>query len=177
MNTINRFYKYLTPIFIIICFVFFYYCWYINTPLTTVILVRHADRTGTVDQLNADGLSRAQELSRILDELDISAIYVSTANRTQQTANPIAAQLSIPVEIYNAGNLNALVDDITSNHKGEIILIVGHSNTVGPTMGLLGVTPTPPDIPHDEFDHLYIVTRDAHSIPRMLKMEYGADTP
>ena len=151
-------------------------CFYLKYPVTTVILVRHADRTGTIDQLNTDGIIRAQELARILDEANISAIYASTANRTQQTADPLATQIGINATIYDTSDLAALADDIKTNHKGEVILVVGHSNTVPQTINLLGITPALPDIPYTEFDNLYIVTLTKKSNPRLLKIEYGADT-
>lgn len=172
-----RFNRYLVPILIIVCFCLYLFCWYLKSPVTTVILVRHADRTGSVDQLNTNGFARAQELSRVLYEANISAIYTSTFNRTQQTANPIATALGISVDIYDAGNIADLVEDITTNHKGEVILVVGHSNTVPETIGLLGISPVPPEIPHSEYNHMYLVTKNNKSIPRMIKMEYGNDTP
>ena len=172
-----RYLRYLIPALVIICICCFVFCYYFKTPVTTVILVRHADRTGSIDQLNADGIARAQELARVLDVAGITNIYASTYNRTQQTASPLATQLGITVVTYDAGNLPDLVNDIKSNHKGEVTLVVGHSNTVLPTIGLLGITPVPPDIPEYEFDHLYIVTFGKQVTTRMIKMEYGADTP
>lgn len=176
MKEINRYIKYLFPVIIIVC-CYYIFCCYIKSPITTVILVRHADRNAGIDSLNANGQIRAQELARILDETNITAIYVSTANRTQETAQPIAAQLGIAVSIYDTSNLQNLVDDIKNNHNGEVVLVVGHGNTVPATIGLLDISPVPPNIPGSEFDHMYMVTFNSKSIPKMLKMEYGADTP
>ncbi len=177
MKKINGYVKYLIPVLIIICICCYLFCCYFKSTVTTVILVRHADRTSNVDVLNQAGTARAEGLARILDETNISVIYTSTANRTQQTAIPLATQLGISIATYNTGNLSSLASEIKSSHKGKIILVVGHSNTVPQTINLLGVLPTLSDIPHDEYDNLYIVTLAKNSIPKLLKMEYGADTP
>ena len=140
-------------------------------------MVRHAERTGSTDQLNSQGLIRAQELSRILDESNISAIFASTANRTQQTAATLSTQIGVSTSIYNALDLPSLVNEIKSIHKGQVVLVVGHSNTVPQTINLLGITPTLSDIPHNEYDNLYIVTICNNCDPRLIHMEYGNDTP
>ena len=177
MKTLSRYYPHIITILIIICIYLFYYCWYVESPVTQIFLVRHADRTGSIDSLNTNGFDRANELVRVLDEANIEAIYASTANRTQQTAEPLATQLGIGIEVYDPFNLAALAEDITANHKGEVILVVGHSNTVPETIGFIGVSPVPPEIPHNEYDHVYLVTLGDHAITKLIKMEYSADMP
>lgn len=167
---------YAFPIILIcgLCYYFFCYLWV--SPLTTVILVRHGDRTG--EELNDLGLARAQELKRVLSTSNITTIYASTVNRTQQTAQPLATQLGLQLHIYNPNNLQAeLVDDIKLHHRGEVILVVGHSDTVSPTIGLLGVSPAPPLIPGNEFDNLYVVTFGRKVVSKLVQMKYGAPTP
>jgi 2,3-bisphosphoglycerate-dependent phosphoglycerate mutase len=177
MEKINIYAKYLIPILVIGWISCYYLCCYLKSPVTTVILVRHADRAGSLDELNAAGVVRAQELERVLGEAKVSVIYTSTANRTKQTANPLATQLAISTATYDTNNLPALVNEIKSTHKGKVVLIVGHSNTVPQTINLMGVTPALTDIPSGEFDNLYIVTLSNRNITRLVKMKYGAHTP
>ena len=156
MEKFIKFRWYVFPVILIcgICSYFWYYFWL--TPLTTVILVRHADKTG--EELNTLGLARAQELKRVLSESNITTIYASNVNRTQQTALPLATLLGLNLHIYNPNNLQTeLVDDIRLNHRGEVVLVVGHSNTISPTIGMLGISSPPPNIPDTEFDNLYVV--------------------
>lgn len=176
MKRLAYFYPYIITILIFCCIFLYVFCIYTFSPVTSVILVRHADRAGTADSLNALGDIRAQELDRVLHEAGISAIYASEFNRTQATAHDLASSLGITLEIYDPNNISALVDAIMANNKGEVILVVGHSNTVPETIGLLGISPQPPDIDHDEYDHMYHLTLSDHTLPRLIKMEYGADT-
>ena len=49
-------------------------------------------------------------------------------------------------------------------HKGKIILVVGHSNTLPALIGNMGASKKVPPIAEDEYDNIYIV-----SIPRFGK--------
>lgn len=168
---INRWY-YIGPIIILCCLLL--YCWFIYSSPQTIFLVRHADKQGNLDDLSAAGEARAQELSRILDEANIVAIYASQLNRTQETAAPLATALGLSVTLYNTNNLPALANQIKSNHGGKNVLVVGHSNTVPITIGQLGISPQPPNIPDSEYDHLYILTRHSKIINKLIKLRYGA---
>ncbi len=133
-----------------------WYVWY--SPVATVILVRHAERLNASDttSISEEGISRAQSLAQVGRSARISRIYVSDKLRTLQTAAPIASLLGIaPIEI-RANAIKSYVDSVKA-HRGEQILIVGHSDTVPLIMAKLGVV-NPPTIASDEFDNLFIVT-------------------
>jgi broad specificity phosphatase PhoE len=169
--------KYIIPALILGFVCYYFFSCYLKAPVTTIILIRHADRNPNEDQLNALGFVRAQELARILDEANISVIYATSAIRAQKTVSPLAAVLGIEILPYNPDNIQAMVNEINSHHRGKVILIVGHSNTVPATIGLLGVPASPITIPENEFDNMFIVTLCNRCKPRMIRMEYGTDTP
>ena len=148
-----------------------------SCAMTSIHLVRHADRLGGLDSLSVAGELRAEELKRVLDDADIDVIYASTFRRTQRTAEPLANALGIPVTIYNAGQIDDLVSEIKANHVGKNVLIVGHSNTVPQTINEFGVNPIFPNIPEDVFDRFYQVVLCGSSTPRFIEMKYGAQTP
>jgi broad specificity phosphatase PhoE len=150
--------------------------WWCTWPvsLTTVILVRHGDRTG--ENLNELGIQRAQTLARVLGESNVQVIYASSIPRTQETARPLANQLGLTINIYDPNNLAALASEIKSQHRGKTILVVGHSDTVSPTIELLGHTPGPGLIPGAEFDNMYLLTYNRKSRSKLIKMKYGAAT-
>jgi len=62
-------------------------------PVTTVILVRHAEKI--IDPNNPDvdlspaGQRRAQEIVRMFGDAGINAIYATQYKRTQQTVKPL----------------------------------------------------------------------------------------
>src|SRR3989454_12655624 len=69
-------------------------------PVTTVILIRHAEKV--IDPNNNDpdlspaGQTRAQELVRMFGDAGINAIYATQYKRTQQTVKPLADKLGLP---------------------------------------------------------------------------------
>ena len=146
-----------------------------TTQPTTVILVRHADKAdgnGDVD-LSAEGRARAEELARVLADAAVTAVYVSDAKRTRQTAAPISKALNVnPIEMPAAADV---ATDIRDNHRGDTVLVVGHSNTVPDLIARLGVTDPPGVIPPKQYDDLFVVTvtEDAATV---LRLRYGVPT-
>lgn len=133
-----------------------WYFWY--SPVTTIVLVRHAERLNESDttSISEQGIQRANNLAHMLGAMGVNRIYVSQKHRTRQTAQPTATGLSItPIEIP-ANEIRRYVDSVKS-HRGERILIVGHSDTVPHIIGKLGIN-NPPQIPSQDFDNLFIVT-------------------
>lgn len=154
--------------------VFWYFCW--GAP-TTVLLVRHADRQGAADALSPVGLTRAQDLARVLEKSGISAIYTSEASRTQDTAAPAAAALGVAPVAIPAAYVAGLVTDIRTNHAGQKVLVVGHSNTVPQIIAGFGGPAVA--IGDSEYDNLYVLVqcRCRWTGFGLTNLQYGAASP
>lgn len=147
-----------------------YFCWF--APVTTVILLRHAERLNSTDttSLSPEGFQRASMLAHVVGGAGIGKIFVSDKVRTAQTAAPTAAALGItPIQIPVA-QTDRLVDSINA-HRGKVILIVGHSDTVPAVIERLGISLPPPIVPN-EFDHLFIVTL-SRCKSTLMRLKYG----
>ena len=146
-------------------------------PVTTVILIRHAEKI--IDPNNADpdlspaGQARAQELVRMFGDAGINAIYATQYKRTQQTVKPLADKLGLPVGQINSKSTAELVSQIRSQHPGQIVFIAGHNSTVPEIIAALGGA-TFPTIPESEYDNLYVVTMYRTGKAKVLKMRYGS---
>jgi phosphohistidine phosphatase SixA len=146
-------------------------------PVTTVIMIRHAEKV--IDPNNPDvdlspaGQARAQELVRMFGDAGINAIYATQYKRTQQTVKPLADRLGLPINQVNSKNTAALVAQIHAQHAGQVIFISGHNNTVPEIIAALG-GPTYPTIPETEYDNLYIVTVYRTGKAKIVKLKYGA---
>jgi broad specificity phosphatase PhoE len=117
-------------------------------------------------------------LVHVAEKAAVTAIYHSEANRTQQTAQPLADALSLtPIQIPGS-NVQALVDDIFANHRGETVLVVGHSDSVPDIIAALG-GPTLSDISPNEYDNLFVMTVCSCSWqqPNVTNLQYGATSP
>src|SRR5438132_4516205 len=146
-------------------------------PVTTVILIRHAEKI--IDPNNPDvdlspaGQTRAQELARMFGDTGISAIYATQYKRTQQTVKPLADKLGLPVTVVNAKSTADLLVQIRANHSGQTVFIAGHNDTVPEIITALG-GPQYPIIPESEYDNLYIVTVYRTGKAKVVKMKYGS---
>jgi 2,3-bisphosphoglycerate-dependent phosphoglycerate mutase len=149
-------------------------------PITTVILVRHAEKiidpNNTDPDLSPAGQARAQELVRMFGDAGINAIYATQYKRTQETVKPLGDRLGLTVNQVNSKNTTDLVARIHAQHAGQVIFIAGHNNTVPEIIAALG-GPTFPVIPETEFDNLYIVTVYRTGKARVLKLKYGSALP
>ena len=149
-------------------------------PVTTLILIRHAEKNIEPNNPDPDlspaGQARAQELVRMFSDSGINAIYATQFKRTQETVKPLADRLGLPVNQVNSKNTADLVAQIRAQHSGQTIFIAGHNNTVPEIVAALG-GPIFPVIPETEFDNLYIVTVYRTGKAKMVKLRYGTASP
>lgn len=162
--------------FVLVCMVIIVVIgwWWCFRPVTTVLLVRHAEKAAqtTDPPLSADGHARAQTLVHVAGDADVTAIYATQYLRTQQTVQPLATHLGLPVNQVNANAVEGLVGQVLSDHAGEVVLIAGHSNTVPAIIEEFGGDPIPP-IAENEFDNLFIVTVYRFGKARVVHLNYG----
>lgn len=127
--------------------------------LVTALVVRHAEKSAFPPHdplLTAAGQARSKALVHVAGEFDVTAIYSSPYIRNLQTASPLATHLGLPVTKVDADNVEALVEKVLSDHTGEVVLIVGHSNTVPAIIEEFGGNPIPL-ITKNDYDDLFIV--------------------
>jgi len=146
-------------------------------PVTTVILIRHAEKI--IDPNNPDvdlspaGQARAQELARMFGDAGINAIYATQYKRTQETVKPLSDKIGVPVTVMNSKGTADLLAQIRAQHSGQTVFIAGHNNSVPEIIAALG-GPKYPIIPESEYDNLYIVTVYRTGQAKVVKMKYGA---
>jgi broad specificity phosphatase PhoE len=150
------------------------------SQLTTVILVRHAEKVTDPaikdPALTPAGEERAQTLARMLAGNDIAAIYTTPYIRTRSTVAPLAAAKKLTAIEIAAGASYAhdMAAKLREQHGGTVV-VVGHSNTTPDVIKALGIE-NPPAIPESEFDNLFIVTIGDNVIPSMVQLKYGASS-
>jgi len=155
--------------------------WFFESQATTtMIFVRHAERAGpSADDpgLTLAGQRRAAELARQLVDADvvagIDAIYSTPFRRTRETAKPVADALDLPVNIYDPSDNDAVLELILKNHKGKIILVVGHSNTLPTLIADLGASKKVPPIAETEYDNIYIVSIPWFGKTKTIRLRFG----
>ena len=182
---------------------------YWKSSTTVVLVVRHAERNDTATGCTASAacplptsgspanpplsvppagqIARADELSRVVEDTGIQAIYASCFCRTQQTVEPTANNLGLTTNFVSqhaadgSGDVTNLVSQITSNNTGQKILVAGHTSTVPMIIEQLGGGTIDP-ITDSEFDNLYVVTISRGwwlgygKRVRVVRLKYGVAT-
>ncbi|MCM3870629.1 MAG: histidine phosphatase family protein [Pyrinomonadaceae bacterium] len=156
------------------------WCFLGDHPVTTVILVRHAEKNIEPDNpnpaLSPAGLERAQTLVHMLGGSGVSAVYATQYTRTQSTVAPLAERLGLKVNQVDSKNVDELVRQIKTNNAGGIVFAAGHNNSVPAIIAALGGG-TFPIIPETEYDNMFIVTVQRFRKTRVLKLKYGTPSP
>jgi broad specificity phosphatase PhoE len=155
--------------------------WFFESQATTtIIFVRHAEKAmAPADDpgLSEAGQRRVAELTRQLIDADvvagIDAVYATDYNRTQETARPIADALDLPINTYDARDTETVLATILKEHKGKIILVVGHSNTVPELIANLGASKKVPPIHESEYDNIYIISIPWFGKTKTIRLRFG----
>jgi len=145
--------------------------------VTTVILVRHAERPAGADPgLLPEGHARAESLAVALARTTVDAILHTQFVRTRETAQPLAAQKGLTPIVLNAAGPESVhaqeVVDRVNALRGKTVVYVGHSNTVPSIIRRLGIVPPPP-LAESEYSHLFIVTQKRGEPASLIRAKYG----
>jgi broad specificity phosphatase PhoE len=148
-------------------------------PVRTVILVRHAERAGGMSAdvgISEAGRCRAEALARMLADANVKRIYISEVPRTGQTAEPLASKLHIRPEVVPAKDIDGLVAKLRAGAPDEVVVVVGHSNTLPEIIKLLGGGSVPP-IGDSEYDRLFVATLTRPNQATVVTLHYAGCTP
>jgi broad specificity phosphatase PhoE len=146
---------------------------------TTVIVVRHAEKAAAPaadPPLTAAGVARAEALVGVVRDAGVSVIISTQFARTRATAAPAAALLRLAPEIVDARAPNheqLVAEGVLARHRGETVLVVGHSNTVPGIVAALGA-PRPAPICDAEYDNVYVVVVPPRGPATATHARYGA---
>ena len=133
-------------------------------PDTTLIILRHADRTG--EDLNETGLTRAQALVQALDGIPIDAIYSPGIQRNLDTAAPLAQARGLQIQRIPADNPAAR---LLAEGRGKTIVWVGNKGNLQSIWDAIAA-PEPPPLTYGD---LFIVTKARIGSPLVERRRHG----
>jgi broad specificity phosphatase PhoE len=135
-----------------------------------VFIVRHAEKTtggGNDPELSPAGHKRADALGRILQDSQITAIFVTEFKRTQETAAPTAKETHITPTIVPSADIAGLALKLRAMNANA--LVVGHGNTIPDLMKALGIA-MPINIPDADYTEIFVVSLS--DPPQLLRLHY-----
>ena len=129
-----------------------------DKDVTQIFFIRHAEKVkdGSDDpMLTKKGEARAENWAQIFKNINFDAIYSTETIRTLSTALPTAVESKLEITPYNAKDIDII--KLAEKHKGQIILIVGHSNTTPRLVNILIEEERYGEIEINNNSNLYIV--------------------
>jgi len=146
-----------------------------------VFVVRHAEKASDANEpsvpLSEAGAARAQRLAALLKDAGVSAIYSTDTVRTKKTAEPLAATAKREIQIYEPTgsdgkvSLKPLAERLRRKNTADVVLVVGHGNTIGPLLSELGCAESV-SIAGDEYDNLFVVVPRGQARSELLRLRY-----
>ncbi len=146
-----------------------------SNETTTFILVRHAEKVD--DNHNPDlseaGYERASLLARMMENISFDAVYSTPLIRTTETAREIADKNGLKIINYDHRNPDAVAAEWIEKHRGDYVLIAGHSNST-PTFAnaLLGREHFKLKFNESDYGNILIVTISADGERNLLHMRF-----
>jgi len=138
-----------------------------------IVVVRHAEKAdqSTDPVLSAEGTARAEALAKTLASMDVKAVYVTQYQRTALTAAPLMKASGLkPIQVHSDATPE-LVERMKKEHPNDVVLTVGHSNSVPRILKLLGATENI-QLGDNDYDNLFIVVPAASGPPTLLRLKY-----
>jgi len=151
---------------------------------STVILVRHAEKAALPANdpvLTSEGTQRALDLAATLAGARVTSVITTQLQRTQLTAKPVTdalgkAPIVVPVAAPVSAHIEAVAAAVRARPAGDVVLVVGHSNTIPAIVGALG-GPKLPDLCDPQYSAIFVLEFPANAPPRFIRANYGAADP
>jgi broad specificity phosphatase PhoE len=143
----------------------------------SVILVRHAElgeasgAEARAIPLSAAGQARAERLAKMLERAGVAAVYATDFLRTRATAEPTSRLLKREVSVRSQDDADAFVERLRKQHADQVVLVVGHTDTLPAIIKALGVAETV-KIDKDDFGNLFVVTPKGDTDAALLRLRY-----
>jgi probable phosphoglycerate mutase len=162
----------------ILCAVF---CPSLALAQRAVFVVRHAEKATEANEpsvpLSPAGVERARRLAAVLKDTGISSIYSTDTVRTRQTAEPLAKARNLEIRVYSTTGPDGKIDlaplarRLGSENAADVVLVVGHSNTIAPLLSLLGAKESV-EIGSGDYDNLFLLVPRQSGPPLLFRLHF-----
>jgi broad specificity phosphatase PhoE len=137
-------------------------CAYPALAQKAVLVVRHAEKISDADErLTEAGRARAERLAKMLKDAGVTAIYATDTERSRDTG----AGMRGPVDAQ------PFVATLRNEHAKDVVLVVGHTNTIPDLLKALGC-PGDFKIAPNEYDNLFVVVPRSGGPTTLMRLRY-----
>ncbi|MDR9416744.1 MAG: phosphoglycerate mutase family protein [Gracilimonas sp.] len=146
-----------------------------ETDLTTIILVRHAEKVdnSTDPDLSEVGYERVERFTSMFQNVPIDAIFSTDFKRTLETATPLAEMNNLEIQYCEYQNASLEVEKWIQEHNGDTILISGHSTTTPSVANaILGEEHFENNFEESDYGNILIITISSDGDEKLLHLRY-----
>jgi len=146
-----------------------------ETEITTFILLRHAEKVDNSSDpdLSIKGYERAERLASMLSKTEIAAIYSTNLTRTKETVRTVAENSDMDIQTYGVQTPVETVSEWIDKHRGEIVVVSGHSNTTPAfANALIGREHFSGSFDDSDYGNLLIITLSETGDSKLLHLRY-----
>jgi phosphohistidine phosphatase SixA len=133
-------------------------------PVTTVVIVRHAEKADDRDPdspLSEAGHARARALVPQLAAFAPQALVVSQRRRTAETLAPLAAHLKLTPLVRDNGKVPELAAELLRDFRGKTVVVGWHHGPHEPLARALGVKGDLPVWTATTYDRIWVIRVEA----------------
>lgn len=137
-----------------------------------VFVIRHAEQEltrGVDTELLPEGRERAADWATILRPSGLDIVVTTEIKRSQQTGAIIAEALEVPRVEFSRGGSSGIAEFLRENYPEDVILVVGHSETIPILLRSFGYQDTFP-ISRSAYGWLFIVTPLENGPPAVTRL-------
>ena len=144
---------------------------------TRVILVRHGEKVSEERDaaLSDTGKRRAAALAGELLDFSPGPLYATERRRTQETLEPLAQRSRLPIQVKPPADSKGTAMEILAKHRGKVVVVCGHSDTLGEIAAGLGFRGAFPAV--SGFDRIWVLDLSKGSGPPVLKESVQTFSP
>jgi hypothetical protein len=95
--------------------------------VTTIVLLRHADRNPLQENLTDEGRARVAALPKALADVPIDAIYTLQIKRNLDTAEPLARERNLPVKVVEE---STIAQRLVRENPGKTVVWIGNTDNL-----------------------------------------------
>jgi hypothetical protein len=136
---------------------------------TTVIMLRHAEKTQISKMLTDRGHKRARALINAVGERKVDAIYSPDFQRNIDTVRPLAEHHGLEIIRVKRSEIWDLPEQFIEQHPGETVVWVGNTFNLEKLYEKLGGEGEAPD----NYGDLFFLTIPDKGETRVIRSRYG----
>lgn len=146
----------------------------------TYYVLRHTERDAGVDEINEEGLARAESLADALGQAGVDEIATTSFNRGQQSGEPLSERTGAPITVapVEPSTWPSFGAEIASwqlerEETGATYVFIGHSSGYNTALLKTLGAPDTDELLGEDYQDMVILVREPDGTVKLSALQYG----